>query len=663
MTEPTAPALDDRRASTLDAVCDTLMPALPSNDPGPAGDLLRLGARERGLVAAVAKQLPGLRPHVRRPVEDLLDLLAEEGFGALDLDARTLRLLEAGDASLPGRFAVKQLTTMLYGMLVGSYDEHGRNPVWEAIGFPGATVTPPSPEEAPKTLPITEVTGEEATLSADVVVVGSGAGGSVIAARLAQAGRSVIVLEAGQYYNESDFVPLDASGSRMFLGGGLGWSEHGEVGLLAGSTLGGGTVINSLVSLRTPDAIREAWAAMGLEGLDGEEWDRCVDLVWDRLNVNTEATRFNRNTERMVAGLSALGFAHERLPRNASLDDDPAFCGACNNGCLRGCKRSTLRTYLEDAAAEGARFVVGVQVERVLTDEAGRASGVEGVARHPDGSSTRLRVEAPTVVVACGGIESPALLLRSELGGPAAGRHLRVHPAWIVTGVYDEPVEAWSGQIQSAASFDLTHCESDVGFLVESLTLSPGTWASQPAFTDGRSQREELFKLPFMASWHGVSHDHGSGEIVIDEHGDPLVRWSLENDPVDHAVASRAHVELARLHRAAGAREVFTFHSRPYRWREGEDFDAYLDQLRAAPAIDYTAYSAHQMGSCRLGADPEQAVADGDGQLHDAPGVWIGDAAALPTAPGVNPMITIMALAERTALRILAADRQPVAAS
>jgi choline dehydrogenase-like flavoprotein len=652
--------LDPRRAAALDAVCDTLMPALESADPGPAGDLLRLGARERGLVELVAQQVPALRPHVRRAVHELLDAAADDDLAAGTLEERTAAIIALGDRGPALRFGVRQLTTMLYGALVGAVGPDGRNPVWDAVGFPGPVATPPSPEEAPKTLPITRLEGTSATLVADAVVVGSGAGGAVIAARLAQAGRSVVILEAGQYYNESDFVPLDASGARMFLGGGLGWSEHGELGLLAGSALGGGTVINSLVSLRTPQAIRELWTQMGLDGLDGEEYDFCQDLVWERLNVNTEATYYNRNTERMIAGLSALGYAHERLPRNASLDDDPRFCGACNNGCLRGCKRSTLKTYLEDAAAEGARIVVGATVERVLVQD-GRAVGVEGVAEGADGPLA-LRVEAPTVVVACGGIESPALLLRSGIGGPAAGKHLRVHPAWLVSGVYDEPVEAWSGQIQSAASFDLTHCESDVGFLVESLTLSPGTWASQPAFVDGRTQREELFKLPFTASWHGVSHDHGSGEIVLDEHGDPLVRWAVDRDPVDLAVGARAHVELARMHRAAGAKEVFTFHFRPYRWREGEDFEAYLERLRQAPAADYTAYSAHQMGSCRMGSDPEQAVADGDGQLHDVAGVWIGDASALPTAPGVNPMITIMALAERTALRILAGDRQPVGA-
>jgi choline dehydrogenase-like flavoprotein len=130
-----------------------------------------------------------------------------------------------------------------------------------------------------------------------------------------------------------------------------------------------------------------------------------------------------------------------------------------------------------------------------------------------------------------------------------------------------------------------------------------------------------------------------------------LVRWSLDNE-VDRRVAIRAHTELAKVHQAAGAAEVFTFHWRPRHWRRGEDFDAYLEELAATPTAEYTAYSAHQMGSCRMGSSPAESVADGRGELHDVEGVWVGDASALPTAPGVNPMVSIMVLAERTAARI-----------
>jgi choline dehydrogenase-like flavoprotein len=135
------------------------------------------------------------------------------------------------------------------------------------------------------------------------------------------------------------------------------------------------------------------------------------------------------------------------------------------------------------------------------------------------------------------------------------------------------------------------------------------------------------------------------------------VRWSLE-DEVDRRLFVKAQVELAKLHHAAGAREIFSYHHADRTWwREGEDFDAFLEQLEAASydAADVVIFSAHQLGSCRMGLDPADSVADGRGELHDVKGVWIGDASAFPTAPGINPMISIMALAHRTAGKILEA--------
>ncbi len=156
---------------------------------------------------------------------------------------------------------------MTFGDLFGSFDENGRNPVWDEINYPGPISAPPTPAQAPKTIPVEKVSGPEATLTADVCIVGSGAGGAVIAARCAAAGKSVLVLEMGSYKNESDFRQLEAEGAgQMFWSGGLGWSEGGELGLLAGSTLGGGTVINSMACRPLPDDVRADWAAAGPRG-------------------------------------------------------------------------------------------------------------------------------------------------------------------------------------------------------------------------------------------------------------------------------------------------------------------------------------------------------------------------------------------------------------
>ncbi|HEY8581800.1 MAG TPA: FAD-dependent oxidoreductase [Capillimicrobium sp.] len=637
------------RLAALRAVCDTLLPALETADGGPVGDFFARGASARGIPDAIAAGLGALPPHQRRPLEELLADLDASGFAEADLEARTAALRAAGDRLPGGRFAVKQLKTAVFGQLFGAFDAQGRNPAWDAVGFPGPVSAPPTPEQAPKTLPLVTVSGPEATLTADVCIVGSGAGGSVIAARLAQAGRDVLVLEAGPYRNEADFRQLEAEGAEMYLGGGLRWSEDGSMGLLAGSALGGGTVINSMVCRLTPDDVRRQWAELGLDGLDGPEWDGYVETVWQELNANVEATQLNRNAEVLVDGLTALGLTHQKMARNASLDDDPRFCGYCNAGCQQGCKRSTLKNYLPTAAEAGARFLVGCRVERVTTAD-GRATGVEATV-----GETRLRVEAPTVVVAAGALETPAVLLRSGIGGEQVGRNLCLHPTYMVTGVYDEPVEAWSGQLITVVSVDFMEAEEGGGFFIAPLGLSPATWAGQSPFSDGRAAREHLLKLAHMASWHAISHDIGAGRVVLDEAGEALVRWSLA-DPLDRRVAVRGQAELARVHKAAGAKEIFTFHwTDAGRWREGEDFEAYLAGFAELPVADTTAYSAHQMGSCRMGASPETSVADTRGELHDTTGVWIGDASALPGPPGVNPMITIMAMAERTAARMLEA--------
>jgi choline dehydrogenase-like flavoprotein len=635
--------LDGAQAVAFAALCEALLPAMGPEEPGAAA---------RGLSAELAALVPDLAPHTRAALLELVDAAAAEDFAALPTQRATPRLLELA-AELPrGRHAVRQLRLMVFGTLVAAVDEHDRNPIWEEFGYPGPLTPPPSAAKAPKDLSTVSVSGPAATLEADVCVVGSGGGGSVIAARLAEAGRSVLVLERGGYNNEQDFRQTEASGGALYLRGGVMWSQGGQMGLLAGSTLGGGTVVNSMVCLRTPDEVREAWAEMGVEGVAGPEFDAATDRVWERLNVNTEATHYNRNTELMVGALERLGHGHERIARNASLDDDPKFCGYCNNACQRGCKRSTLKTYLVDAAAAGAEFLVDCKAERVLVED-GRAAGVEATVT-TSGGEIPVTVRAPTVVLAAGAMESPALLLRSGVGGPAVGEHLQLHPAWIVNGVYAEPVASWSGQIQSAVSFGMSHCEDEAGFLIESLTLSPALWSGAMSFADPVDHRRQMQKMAHMATWHGVSHDHGSGRVVLGSDGEAVVDWSL-TDPVDQRVAARAHVEVARLHHDAGAEEISTFHFTPRRWRRGEDFDAYVRTLEATPPEEYTAYTAHQMSSCRLGADPATSVADGRGQLHDTPGVWVGDASALPTAPGINPMITLMALADLTAGHILAA--------
>jgi hypothetical protein len=217
--------------------------------------------------------------------------------------------------------------------------------------------------------------------------------------------------------------------------------------------------------------------------------------------------------------------------------------------------------------------------------------------------------------------------------------------------VYDDPVRGWEGQVQSVVSLDRTRAVDDEGYLVECTTLSPGMWATLSPWLGGADHKRRMLSLPHTAPWHAVCHDHGSGSVRLDSRSGASVEWSLD-DPVDQRIAALGHVELAEMHRLAGATTIVTSHRAGPAWRRGEDFSAFLTDIGRV-RNDTRAFSAHQMGSCRLGSDPSTSVANGSGELHGTKGVWIGDASGFPTAPGVNPMLTVMALARRTASRIV----------
>ncbi len=653
-----ATVLSESQRQTLESVCDTYVPAV---DTGTHDPLEREFMARAASDMAIPAQIEAMMADTMTPEEiagfgGLLDALAGHGFADQPLDARTQLLLQTA-ASDPeakhGLHSLKALTMLLFYALP---DDRGQNPNWEAIGYPGPISSPPSAEQAPKTIAIEPVEGAEATLSADACVVGSGAGGSVVAAQLAAAGRSVLVLEAGQYRNEQDFRQLELLAMQeLYYGGGLAASEDGSISVLAGATLGGGTVVNYMNCIRTPEPIRREWAAHGLEGLDDPSYEsEHIEAVAERLGANTEATKQNGTHRKLMEALDAGGFEHRPIVRNATLDDDPQFCGYCSFGCQQGCKRSAMKSWLQDASDAGARCVVGCHADRLLV-EGGRARGLEATVTHADGSTTALTIDAPTVVVACGSLESPALLLRSGIGGPAVGKNLRLHPAYVVMGTYDDPIEGWSGQIQSLVSDAFEDLHDGCGFLIEATSVQPGlTSAAVLSWQDGRRHKEVMQALRWQAPFITVARDHGSGDVVLDDLGQPVVRWGLGDD-VDRQLAVRSHLELARLHHAAGAQEVFTSHATGLRWRQGEDFEAFLGEVETASyePNDVACFTAHQMGSCRMGADRSTSVADGRGELHDAKGVWIGDGSAFPTAPGVNPMISIMSLAHRTAAKIL----------
>ena len=292
--------------------------------------------------------------------------------------------------------------------------------------------------------------------------------------------------------------------------------------------------------------------------------------------------------------------------------------------------------------------------------EDGRAAGVEAVyadpeARPGDGAPTRVVVRAPAVVVACGAIESPALLLRSGIGGPAAGDFLRLHPTAAVTAYYPEH-QNWSwGPPQAALSHEFANLGDGHGFLIESAQSTTGLFAGAVPWRSGADHKRRMKEWARSAPLINLTREQGHGQVTLDDAGNAVTHYPM-TDEVDIRNI-RAGVEtLIRIHEAAGAEEIVGSARKSGDWRRGDDLDAFVADVTSQPIApqEFILFSAHQMGSCRMGTDPESSVADARGELHDVPGVWIGDGSAFPSPSGTNPMLTIMALARRTAHAIAA---------
>ena len=517
---------------------------------------------------------------------------------------------------------------------------------WDRIGYPGPQGAPP---DVPKTINPLDIDADT-TLACDVVVVGSGAGGGCAAGVLSAAGLDVVVLERGGYHNESDFSQIEAEGYRdMYLYGGTLTTVDGGVRLFAGGTLGGGTVVNWATSWRTPEPVLREWAAVsGVDAFTNGEIDASLDAVCARLDVNVNSSASGPRDELMENGLKKLGWHVDAMPRNVKGCSQDEACGFCTYGCRIGAKKTSLLTYLQEAADRGARIVTRADV-RTVTVRDGRATGIEALV-----GGHRLTIRARAVVAAGGSIETPALLLRSGLRGQV-GHNLRLHPATTVGGVFDEPIGMWGGVMQARYSNQLDGpWTGGYGPTLETGPAHPGAWASILPWVDARSHRDLMTEYAYTSVVGFPSRERGSGRVKIDRRGTPRVEYRVPPD--DERRVAEGVVAAGKVLEAAGARRVFTVHHDPIsyvpngssaheRWAEETRTRGYRDgQLRF--------FSMHQMGSCRMGVDRSTSAVDATNESHEVKDLYVMDASTFPTPSGVNPMISIYGIAHRSATKL-----------
>ncbi|HEX5929882.1 MAG TPA: GMC family oxidoreductase N-terminal domain-containing protein [Solirubrobacterales bacterium] len=508
-------------------------------------------------------------------------------------------------------------------------------PVQERIGFEiGCGLADGTLPEPAGTLGDTEPAGEGE--ECDVVVVGSGAGGAVAAAELAEAGLDVIVLEAGGHYNR-DSYPSDhlEAIAELYRDGGLTIAEgRPPIPVPVAKVVGGTTVINSGTCFRAPQPVLENW-----QQRYGISW--AGDLAGDyaeaeqMLHVTQlDPERMGRNGQLAMEGAAALGASGAPIHRNAG---SCVQCSSCPFGCEIDAKRGMHVSYLPRAVAAGARVRAGVAVDRVLVED-GRAVGVRGTAAGNGSRPRSFTVRARRAVVAAGGaLGTPELLQRSGLGNKQVGRNLHIHPACWVGARYAEEVRGWEGVMQS---FYVDQWE-ETGILLEA-TFTPLAFGGAWLLGAGRSHQEAMLDFGHVGSIGVHLSDRSSGRVGLGAEGSLRASYKLTREDAGRLAFGIARA--AEVHFAAGATEVYPNIARVGVLKPGDlaEFEA-----TSFKPSELRLEAFHPMGTARIAADPREGACALNGSVHGTRDLYVADGSLFPTSVGVNPMMTIIAFSKQ----------------
>jgi choline dehydrogenase-like flavoprotein len=480
----------------------------------------------------------------------------------------------------------------------------------------------------------------------DVAIVGSGAGGAVAAAMLAEAGLDVLVLEAGDHYDRSNY-PVDRLGAiaQIYREAGLTIAEgRPPIPVPVAKVVGGTTVINSGTCFRAPDSILESWRTeFGIPWAGGLDADYAEAEEFLRV-TRLDPERMGRNGQLAMEGTEALGVSGGPIHRNAGAC---VQCSSCPFGCSIDAKQGMHVSYLPRAVAAGARVRAGVEATRVLVED-GRAVGLACSARDEHGRSRPYTVRARRAVIAAGGaFGTPELLLRSGLGGPQVGRNFHIHPACWVGARYEEEVRGWEGVMQS---FYVDQWEGSHRVLLEA-TFTPLAFGGAWLLGTGAEHQRSMLDFGHVGSIGVHLCDRSKGRVGLANEG--ALRASYRLDDEDARQIAFGIARAAEIHFAAGATEVY-----PNIPRVGvlkpKDLPL-LESTRFKPS-ELRLEAFHPMGTARIAADPRRGVCGPDGSVNGTPGLYVADASLFPTSVGVNPMMTIIAFAKQVARGIAEED-------
>ncbi len=487
-------------------------------------------------------------------------------------------------------------------------------------------------------------------LAADVVVIGSGAAGAVVAYELSRSGAKVVVLEAGPYVPSSQFREHAPTAlETLYQDSGNQVNTTGDLAILQGRCIGGSTVVNATACFRVPDQVLENWAGEhGLGNLTPEVLAPYFERVERNLSVHqNEPWEVNYNGRLLIAGAQKLGIPAAPISRNIK---DCALTGHCISGCKTDRKQSMLVTYLPWASELGATIFSGTRAETFEVHDR-RVTAVNAVATDARGKAKPVRVTAGLVIVAAGAVQTPLLFQKNEIGNSSGqiGRNFACHPSLAVFGEHEENIYAWVGATLTAQAGDIEN-PLEGGYLLEAGMVGP---VITSAWIDGGVGRDFVEFMENSKKFQAaviLIHDHNVGRVYLD--GDRK-RIDYDLDDRDFESMREALRGTARIYFAAGARRVYLPTTRRTTIESADRIDSVVDSLQNGKHM-YRLTSYHPQGTMRMGADPTKSVVGPDGRCHDLDNVYVPDASLFPSSLLVNPQITVYTMASYISDQILA---------
>lgn len=472
-------------------------------------------------------------------------------------------------------------------------------------------------------------------IEAEVVVVGTGAGGAVVGRELVEKGLAVVFVEEGELVRRNRFDGSSRTAHLHFYRAAFSVG-NAPMPVFIGRMVGGSTAVNGGTCFRTPPWVLERWnEEMETEAFAPERMEGYFDKVFDILQVEpAPRSLVGPIADVMERGCEALGWSHFAIQRNAPGCNGQGFC---DFGCRTDARRSTNISYIPPALERGGMLVTELSAQRLMM-EGGRASGVE--CRTASGKSVKVR--APTVIFAGGAVPTPMWLLQQGLGNRSGqvGKNLTLHPSGGVAGLMPDRID---GMHHIPQGYGIDEFERD-GILVTA--ASPDYNYAPIIFpVTGDRLMKRMESIEHIANFGVLIADTSKGRVRVGPKGLPVISYQMNE--ADARKMQKGILHTIRMLRAAGAEEVYPALNPGRVLRTESEFEAYARYL--PKATEYMLTSYHPLGTCRMGQDPEHSVVGLDHQVHDVPGLYLVDASVVPGPLGVNPQITIMAMATRAA--------------